>query len=93
VTAVASGRRPSLLVVAVIVVACGQDEGPGPDSSAGGASAGPGADTIATAQELPDPTGQLPGEPVDLGPREGDVLAVVGVAHDDVLRLARRSGR
>jgi hypothetical protein len=77
-------------VVAVIVVACGQGEGPGPDSGAGGASAG--ADTIATAQGLPDPAGQLPGEPVELGPREGDVLAVVGVAHDEVLRLRAAPG-
>ncbi len=33
------------------------------------------------------PAPELPGDPVDLGPREGDVLAVVGIAHDDVLRL------
>lgn len=33
------------------------------------------------------PSPELPGDPVDLGPREGDVLAVVGIAHDDVLRL------
>lgn len=32
----------------------------------------------------------LAGEPVDLGPVEGDVLGVVGVAHDDVLNV--RSG-
>jgi hypothetical protein len=29
----------------------------------------------------------LPGDPIDFGPAEGDILAVVGVAHDDVLNL------
>ena len=31
--------------------------------------------------------GGLPGEPIDFGPRAGDELAVVGVAHDDVLNV------
>ncbi len=37
----------------------------------------------------PDATGTtvLPGDPFDIGPAEGDVVAVVGVAHDDVLNL------
>lgn len=43
-----------------------------------------------SASESPSPTASasptgLPGEPVDLGPREGDVVAVVGVEHDRVL--------
>ena len=29
----------------------------------------------------------LPGEPIDIGPQAGDVLAVIGVAHDDVLNV------
>ncbi|MEZ5411780.1 MAG: SH3 domain-containing protein [Acidimicrobiales bacterium] len=37
--------------------------------------------------------GDLPGEPFDLDfPRQGDRLAVVGVAHDDVLNLRARPG-
>lgn len=36
-----------------------------------------------TTTEMPD----LPGEPIDIGPAEGDVLAVIGVAYDDVLNL------
>lgn len=35
-------------------------------------------------------TTTLAGEPIDLGPREGDVLGVVGVRYDDVLNV--RSG-
>jgi hypothetical protein len=34
----------------------------------------------------------LPGEPVEFGPAAGDVLAVVGVAHDDVLNLRAAPG-
>ena len=36
-----------------------------------------------TATGAPD----LPGEPIDFGPAAGDTLAVIGVAHDDVLNL------
>lgn len=32
-------------------------------------------------------TTSLPGEPIDIGPRAGDILAVIGVAHDDVLNV------
>lgn len=34
----------------------------------------------------------MPGDPVDLGPRAGDALAVVGIAHDDVLALRETPG-
>lgn len=34
----------------------------------------------------------LPGEPIDFGPAEGDTLAVIGVAHDDVLNLRSAPG-
>lgn len=36
--------------------------------------------------------GELPGEPIDFGPAEGDVVAVIGVAHDDVLNLREAPG-
>ena len=74
----------SLLLAAAIVATCGRGEGPQPDSGA--------ADTIAAVPGLPGPPGELPGEPVDLGPRAGDALAVVGIAHDDVLRLRAAPG-
>jgi hypothetical protein len=34
----------------------------------------------------------LPGEPVDFGPAQGDVLMVIGVRHDDVLNLREGPG-
>jgi hypothetical protein len=34
----------------------------------------------------------LPGEPIDFGPAAGDTLAVIGVAHDDVLNLRAAPG-
>lgn len=37
-------------------------------------------------------TTTLPGEPIDFGPREGDVLMVIGVAHDDQLNLRAAPG-
>ena len=46
-------------------------------------------ETTTTVPETTTTTG-LAGDPVDFGPREGDSVAVIGVAHDDVLNL--RSG-
>lgn len=34
----------------------------------------------------------LPGDPIDFGPAQDDILGVVGVAHDDVLNLRARPG-
>ena len=36
--------------------------------------------------------GELPGQPIDFGPRAGDEVAVVGVAHDDVLNVRAAPG-
>lgn len=40
----------------------------------------------------PAATADLAGEAADFGPRQGDVLAVIGVAHDDVLHLRAQPG-
>lgn len=37
-------------------------------------------------------TTELPGEQIDFGPAEGDTIAVIGVAHDDVLNLRAAPG-
>lgn len=50
-----------------------------------------GATTSTTSAETTSTTG-LPGEPVDFGPAEGDVLMVIGVRHDDVLNLRAGPG-
>ena len=48
--------------------------------------------SIVTCGRGDGPASQLPGDPVALGPRDGDVLAVVGIAHDDVLGLRAAPG-
>ena len=53
--------------------------------------------TAATTTSAPASTSttgssELPGEPTDFGPVAGDILAVVGVAHDDVLNLRAAPG-
>lgn len=47
------------------------------------------SDTTIPSTTEPDTisTTSLPGEEFDIGPQAGDVVAVVGVAHDDVLNL------
>lgn len=45
-----------------------------------------------TTTTIPDTTTSLPGDPIDIGPQPGDVLAVVGVAHDDVLNVRSAPG-
>jgi hypothetical protein len=51
-------------------------------------------DTTVPSTTVPETisTTSLPGEAFDLGPRAGDVVAVIGVAHDDVLNLRNGPG-
>lgn len=74
-------------------------ENPGDTADVGGADGsdpngdGDGASTGATtgAGGNGDGDGEpLPGQPFDIGPGEGQVMAVVGVRHDDVLNLRSR---
>ena len=46
--------------------------------------------TAATGSTIPDD--QLPGEAIAIGPAAGDELAVVGIAHDDVLNFRTAPG-
>ncbi len=48
--------------------------------------------TSALATTTTSVASDLPGEPIDFGPAAGDTLAVVGVAHDDVLNLRAAPG-
>lgn len=54
------------------------------------------ATTTTTEAETPTttaaPSATLPGEEIEFGPAEGDVIAVIGVAHDDVLNLRAAPG-
>ncbi len=46
----------------------------------------------ATPTQPPTDTDDLPGEPIDFGPRAGAVLAVIGVQYDDTLNLRAGPG-
>src|SRR5687767_1075984 len=71
--------------------ACGDDDPGAAATTEGPTSTG---DTTTSGLEQTttgdSATTELAGEPSDIGPAEGDVLGVVGVAHDDVLNV--RSG-
>lgn len=77
------GMAAALVVSAALVSGCGEGDSPAsPDASTSAAAP--------TPSPSPTPTGEpgdLPGEPFDTGPQAGDVLGVVGVAHDEVLEV------
>ena len=49
-------------------------------------------ETTTTTVPATTTTTELPGEPIDFGPAAGDTIAVIGVAHDDVLNLRAAPG-
>lgn len=51
-----------------------------------------GTTTTVSASTTTAGSGGLPGEPIEFGPVAGDTIAVVGVAHDDVLNLRAGPG-
>ena len=48
--------------------------------------------TTTTSTTVAPTTTTLPGEPIDVPPRRGDIVGVVGVAHDDVLNVRAAPG-
>ncbi|MDP9495522.1 MAG: hypothetical protein M3P87_09815 [Actinomycetota bacterium] len=50
------------------------------------------ATTTTTAAPTTTVSSGLPGDPIDFGPVAGDILAAIGVAHDDVLNLRLAPG-
>lgn len=87
--------RPFALtaVVALVVAACGG----GVDTEDTTTTGSQPTTTITAAPETTStttepPTTTLPGDPIDIGPSAGDVLAVIGVAHDDVLNVRAAPG-
>ena len=48
--------------------------------------------TATTGSTTTTTSSGIPGEPIDFGPAAGDTLAVIGVAHDDVLNLRSAPG-
>lgn len=86
----------SLSALALILAACGGGDGDATSTTeatttttAPETTTTPPETTTTTAPETTTTTDPA-GEPIDFGPREGDTVAVIGVAHDDVLNL--RSG-
>lgn len=76
------GVAALVVIAALVLTACGSDSpATSPDPTAS-----PSATETSAA-----PT-ELPGEPSELGPMAGDVLAVVGVAHDDGLDVREGPG-
>lgn len=93
-------RLPALLVMAVALAACGSGGGEATTTSSAVTTTSTMAATTTTATtvpsttttETPTTTADMPGEPTDFGPGQGDVLAVIGVRHDDVLNLRAAPG-
>ncbi len=69
-----------------------------PETTDASATTGAAETTVATATTptatttTVAPTTTFPGEPIEIGPRAGDVLAVVGVEYDDVLNVRVKPG-
>lgn len=89
-------HRPLILSVALLLIgACGSS---GTDSTTTtqapttSASTTTGSTTSTTAATTTTSDEELPGEPIDFGPAAGDEIAVVGVAHDDVLNVRAAPG-
>lgn len=96
-------RTPLLLALALIAMACGSTAEPTTTTSTLPTTTTtttiPAATTTTSSipattstTEAGTTTTTLPGEPVDYGPVEGDVIAVIGVAYDDVLNLRELPG-
>lgn len=88
--------RP-MLVVALLVAACGgTDPAATTTPTTQPSAAEPPTTRLPTTTTQPPPTPTtsttLPGEMIDFGPVEGDILMVIGVAHDDVLNVRSAPG-
>ena len=100
--------RPAFLVAATAVIAitaCGGDQGEPTTSleatttmtattstANSSTTTVEGVSTTTQAETTTTGAGGLPGEPIDFGLAAGDVLAVIGVAHDDMLNLRSAPG-
>ena len=93
------------VAVGLLFAACGGGEGGGatpsivttsalqPTTSTSPTTAVPTTTAPATSTTTtPSPSTTLPGGPIDFGPAAGDVIAVVGVAYDDVLNVREAPG-
>ncbi len=95
----------TLCVVALVAIGCGDDDGAGDDgpgdsstttsssstsSTTTSTTGSTSSTTTSTTTPIPDP--DLPGTAFEPAPGAGQVLAVIGVAHDDTLHVRRAPG-
>ena len=89
-------RRAGVIVIvfAVVAGACGGVDVA--ETSTTTPTTQPGTTTTAaeptTTTTTPETTMSLPGEPIEIGPQAGDLLAVIGVAHNDILNVRAAPG-
>ena len=83
-----------LIAAATVITACGDDSESTTSTSAAKSSttAGSGTGDDGSTTTTAGGDGELAGEPFDNGPAAGEMLAVVGVAHDDVLNVRSLPG-
>lgn len=99
-------RVPVVLALSMLMAGCGIDSGAttspptttpttstAPSTTLPPATTMPPTTTLPPTTTVPAPTTTtIPGEPIDFGPRAGDVLMVIGVRYDDVLNLRAAPG-
>ena len=80
-------------LVLLLIAACG-DSGADTTTTSPATSTTQASSASTTTSTTPTTTtdDDLPGEPIDFGPDVGDEVAVVGVAHDDVLNVRAAPG-
>ena len=90
----------ALAVLALLAVGCGDDDGAGDGTTTTSTSSTTSSTTTTTTTTTTTPPGpttpigdaDLPGTAFDPTPQPGQVLSVIGVAHDDVLNVRRAPG-
>jgi hypothetical protein len=93
-------KKLTLSTLALVLAACGGGDAADSTTTTEATTTSTTSETTTTLPEttttttVPETTTttELPGEPIDFGPAEGDIIAVIGVAHDDVLNLRAAPG-
>lgn len=88
----ASPRNLILSLTLLLVAACGGSGADTTTTSLATTTPTPTTTLTTTAATTTTSDDELPGEPIDFGPQAGDEVAVVGVAHDDVLNVRAAPG-
>ena len=88
--------RYLIMSIALLLIAACGDSGSDTTTTRPTTTSPPDTTTVSTTTTSAPTTttsdDDLPGEPIDFGPAAGDQVAVVGVAHDDVLNVRAAPG-